>query len=514
MTQNTENQSSRSILSDPQYLWTVVSDILKQWWLILAAGIIALTVTYITVSETYRPVYTSQATCVVSVTGTTSTVYTNLTSAGRIASAFSGMLNSRTMRNRICGVLGIDSFPGTVNAVQIPDTNLITVSVTASSPDEAWTFLDALLNNHTAITAQLLNSASISILQHPSVASSPSNDMHLWRTVCKVTAITMLSVVLLLALYFHFLHDTVKTEQEFRRGVDAHLLGTIYHERKKTLRTLFSNQKSGLLISDPRTSFGFVESYKKLRTAVEYAASGKSCRIIAVTSVFENEGKTTVAANLAVALAQKHARVLLVDGDIKRPAVMRLFGKGKNAAFGVTDLLQGTKSARDLLFTDPGSGLLILPGKPGDASVAEYIEPDALRKLLAKAREETDYIIIDTPPVSVGPDAESIVGYADAAILVVRQDIARVRTLNDTVDALKETGSKFLGCVFNNVRVASQVSAFRGYGYGYGYGYGGYHRQHYGQGGYTGRYARQEGRYAAAARQQEPEDSETPPKRR
>ena len=102
---------------------------------------------------------------------------------------------------------------------------------------------------------------------------------------------------------------------------------------------------------------------------------------------------------------------------------------------------------------------------------AQLLDSARLHDLLTQMRTRMDVIIIDTPPMSAGGDAERIADLADAAILVVRQDQAPVRALNDCIDVLRRSDAEVLGCVFNNVYAAS-VSDRQSYGYGYGYGYG------------------------------------------
>ena len=121
-----------------------------------------------------------------------------------------------------------------------------------------------------------------------------------------------------------YLRDTVKCEADVEQKLDTRLLATVRHEKKqKTLR----NRKTSILITNATTGFAFVETFKRLRTRVDYLMRRAQGRTILVTSLLEDEGKSTVAVNLALAMARRHKNVLLIDLDMKKPALYKLLDR-------------------------------------------------------------------------------------------------------------------------------------------------------------------------------------------
>ena len=195
--------------------------------------------------------------------------------------------------------------------------------------------------------------------------------------------------------------------------------------------------------------------------------------VLMVTSLLENEGKSTIAANLALALAQKHSRVLLIDCDMRKPACHTVLEE-TDFPHGLQDLLTDALSPSDCLIQYKKSHLYLLLEKKGSSSSSDLISSERMQTLLRWARKEFDFVILDLPPMSGVSDAESMTKYADASLLVVRQNAATAPAINKAVAALDGGNAKLLGCVLNNVYSTGLFS-------GQGHNYSGYDKyNHYG----------------------------------
>ena len=455
-------------------------DVAKRWLLILLAALMVGVGSYIVTDMGYSPVYKTTTTYVVTTRGTASTVYGNLSSTTSLASVFTELLNSSILRKAILQETGAVSFDGSINAEVVPETNLLTVTVTASDPKTAFQVAQAIIDHHESVTYQVVDNIALEVLQNPVVPMSPVNAANAAGQMKKMMLLTAAAGVVLLG-GISYLRDTVRSGKEARAKLDCSFLGEIAHEEKyKTLVSRIRRRKTSILITNPVTSFRFVENIRKLRSRVEQHMHGE--KVLMVTSLLENEGKSTVAVNLALAMAQKQGKVLLIDCDLRKPACHALLEQ-KVVTHGLRDVLLGRASVSDALIREKRSNLYLLLEKKGDKNSGDLVSSEQMRNLLDRARQEFDFIVLDLPPMGEVSDAESVMELADASLLVVRQNVAAAPAVNKAVAALDSGKARLLGCVLNNV-YSTSLSSGQGYGYG---GYGKYgHYGHYGKYGANG----------------------------
>lgn len=439
--------------------------------LILAAGLTAVLLCLAAIQMFWKPSYTASATLAVNVKSSSYTsVLSNLSTSSEIADTFTQLFSSNMFSAVAKSQLGTDSLPGTLTASVIPETNLLTLRVTADSPEDAFRTLRLMLENYDTVSEHVFQNVVLKELDSPKMPAAPSNPVNrggLMKRAFVLGAAAMAVLVLGLSV----MADTVQTSAAVQRKLDLKLFGTVHHEEKnKTLRSRMKQVNKGLLITMPVASFHFTEEVYKLATKLSYALRGGERKVVLVTSVLENEGKSTVAANLALALAGEGKKVLLIDADLHKAAQYKLLHHRPRRE--LADVIQGQADyepeylERERLYT-----LLSMKSSSG---AAELIASDGMAELLRRARKEMDCVIVDSPPVALFSDVEALADLADLSLLVVRQDCASARQINDTVDMLDKCGARLLGCVFNDVRSMPFSNDHHGYGYGYGrkYGYG------------------------------------------
>lgn len=438
----------------------LVLDVARRWLLIILATLIVGIGTYIFTDYTYKPVYRTTTTFVVTTRGSNTTIFSNLTSTSSVAAVFSELLNSSMMRESILLELGTDSFDGSITAQVISETNLINVSVTASDPRTAYAAAKAIIDHHETITYRVVDGVSMEVLMDPVVPTSPINPVSASRQMRKMmlyAAVVCVAFIMFISYY----QNKIRSGKEARSKLDCNYLGEIPHERKhRTLLSYFDRRKTSILINSPVTSFQFVETIRKLRRRVEQRIhNGK---VLMVTSVLENEGKSTVAVNLALAMAQKREKVLLIDCDLRKPACYHLLEKN-DFRHTVTDVITGRVKAEKAVVRFKREGLdLILENRNHNHS-GDLISSQKMYELLLWARENYDFVVLDLPPMAEVSDAESMTKYADASLLVVRQNFAPTAAINKAVEALNKGKAKLLGCVLNNV-YSTGLSAGNSYG--------------------------------------------------
>lgn len=457
--------------------------------LIISCALLAGVSGYVWGSLSYKPVYQTTTTFVVTANnGSSDSSYSNLSSASTLAGHLSVVLKSDTLKNAVMDDLKTDSFSASLEAQVIPDTNLIVMGVAAYSAEDAYKITRSVLKEFDVLSGIVMDDVACEILQYPTVPVVPNNSSSATSTAKRfaVTAALLVAVIFLAVAQFR---DTVRTEEDVENKLDTSLIVSIGHERKRlTLKDLLKKKEGSILITNPTASFAFVETFKRFRIKLEHEVLDKNKKIVLVTSFEEDEGKSTVAANLAIVLGRKYRKVLLIDADLKKPALHKLLGYEDTTSYmPITDLLRG-KLVQELspVIRDRERKIDVMAGSPRESYSSDILSNEKMSKLLGLVSKSYDVIIVDSPPLSAGNDTENLADIADASVLVVRQDYVPARILNDAIDHLNSSKSKLLGCVLNNVMI-SDISELYSYGdaggssysrYGYGkrsYGrYGGY----------------------------------------
>lgn len=460
----------------------LIREILKKLWAVIMVAIIAGSLAYVGASLLYTPQYQTKTTFVVSVRDGSGTVYSNLNAAKSMANAFSEVLNSDVLKKRIAAELDQDSVDGSISAAVVGETNLLEMRVTADSPRQVYLITKAILKNYEELASVVLNNIALDVLQSPTVPTTPVNSAGAMR-YAKLAAVAAALCAALFIGVRAYLRDTVKSVGEVESKLDTKMLAAVYHEKKyKFLGDRLSRKKKSILITDPTTGFAFAETFKKLRTRMEYLMRKNDCKVIMVTSVMENEGKSTVSANISLSMNRKKKSVLLIDADMKKPALHKILGYQDAQFASLTDYLNGEASLGQTLLADKKQQIGLVLNKHGVNNSTELVRSEGMEKLLSQAKRNVDIVIIDTPPMDACPDAECLTELVDAVVLVVRQDTTPARMINDAIDAINASDAKLFGCVFNNVYTTDFNESYS-YGSGGKYGYGkyGYSKNGYGR---------------------------------
>jgi capsular exopolysaccharide synthesis family protein len=220
---------------------------------------------------------------------------------------------------------------------------------------------------------------------------------------------------------------------------------------------------------------GVAEAFRALRTSLLLASPGAPPQVMMVTSAMMQEGKSFTALNLAVVLAQTGQSVLLVDSDMRRPAVHRYLGVPMNR--GLSACLAGTEQSEDVVIKiDEIPGLSILPAGHMPPYPSEMLASEAMPQLVQRWRGQYRHIVIDTPPVLAVTDAVVCAGIADVVVLIARSEQTGRQSLVRTRDILRKVRANIAGVVVNDLSFDS-VEYRQYYGH-YGSEYSYYYHDH------------------------------------
>lgn len=449
--------------------------LLRNLWLIILAACIGFFIaSSILVSDISRS-YSSSATFVVTPQG--GSYSSGIGASVDSAKTYAKLLGSDLMHRVVTSSLNGEC-DGTITSHQIGHTNLIAVTVVSSTPADALLMMQALTEEYEALSTYVSSSVTLSVLNTPSLSTlvqSTFNNNTLTRTAALLCGALMTAILIAFILYT----GTVQNAQAAKDLLDGKLLGTIPHEKGLGVWIKGPHRSKKILnVTSANVSFDFAESVHRIAETFERErAAGKT--VFLFTSVSETEGKSTVALNVALSLAMKKTRVLFLDLDLRRPVQARNLGITLPAKQELGTLLSSNASHIKILNSATiyqNTTLYTLLSQKSYPNAAELIASKTLSDVLVTAREHFDYVIIDLPPVGYFSEGEVMLDQADAAVLVVRQDVVPAAVINDCIDSLQGGRAEFLGHILNDVNTLKPANPTYGYGkYGYGnYKYGNY----------------------------------------
>lgn len=210
------------------------------------------------------------------------------------------------------------------------------------------------------------------------------------------------------------------------------------------------------LIKDDPSSL-IAESYRKIATNIEYANVDNEIKTIMVTSAKQDEGKTTTICNLALVMTELKKNILLIDLDLRKPAVHKQF-KVSNKK-GLTDLLVNKDDYKSYLY-NVYENLDVLTSGMIPANPVEIINSRTLKELIKEMSKNYDYIFLDAPPVMLVSDPITISTYADAVILAIEYGKTEKDLAKKAVESLKQVNANIIGAVFNNIPVSKHSNYY------------------------------------------------------
>ena len=493
-------ENSRSYTPVGEYASKILTGIKKHWYIIaVLAGICCVGFTLYSYAA-YTPQYTAAATFTVTPKGDSLSAYTSISSNAstqQLEKTFPYIITSAPLTRVVAEDLGLSDVPGTLTATAVEDTNLFTITVTSSNYETAYNVLKSVINNYPSVAEYVVGATDLVLVVPPSASSTPINPISYREKALIGTAVGAL-LGLLIVFFLENLNHTVRHPDEIRKLLNNQRLGSIV----KVVKKKSSHSTGSLTIDDAHTDPRFKESVFSIRNKIIKLCADQKINSVMVASTTTNEGKTTVAANLAIALAKKHYRTVIIDCDLRNPTVRQQLNIPEGCSLGIVDVITGGCSLQDAIVKTKKNGLYVLPGTIPVNNASELMGSKQLADLVAALEKIFDYVVIDAPPVGIVSDALEMKDYVGGLVFVVRQDYAKVSKILDSISLFGYSKIKILGCIFN---MASGVLSTRGYGrYGYnsygGYGsYGSYGRYGYGYGQYGDYYGNEENSQAEEA---------------
>lgn len=451
MENNVQNENLLTIVK------CIIKDILQRWILIVAVMIVFGSVFDFMKTVTYVPQYGTSMTATLS--GGEDT-FKNIDKVQSYVNTLDYLMNSNNAKSYVKKKMPISKTTYKAE-VTLKQANVVKIKVTADTKREAYFSIKYLNDWYRENTERYSFPYNIPVLKESKFSTKPVNpNSHIKNfLIGAVGSGFVLSC--LFGLYF-FLRDTIKSEEEVENKLDTRLYAKLPFEVKKRED---ARNKKAILITSLKTSFFFRESINKLRSKVEASSDKHDYKSFMITSAYENEGKSSVAANLALALAKNGRKVVLVDADFNKPAVFKIFDL--DGSKSLNKAIEGTSSWSSQVVSDR-SGLDLLPSSQDTLKSEILTNSKKLDEIMKELREEYDFVIVDTSPAYLLNETMAMNELVDATLFVVRQDYATSDVINETVKRLTYVKDNVLGVVFKNV-VSEGNKGTSNYNNRYGY---------------------------------------------
>ncbi|HZJ77728.1 MAG TPA: polysaccharide biosynthesis tyrosine autokinase [Clostridia bacterium] len=463
--------------------------LVKRWWIIVLIAVIGGSAGFTIAEITKTPTYSSTFAFVVSNKGDDEVFSSSDIAASiKMANTYKYILSGRTLSNLVASKCSFDVTPEMISnsfeIATIDDSNIIEMKVTTKSIGKSYEIAQIVATNYKdVVDAAGFANSTLNLCESPEAAKKPNYDStNMQYAIIAMFAIVFLATIVMVVI--DFLKDSVQSVEDIKSKLGLKVLGVITNigdlKGKKRFHKRGSYSNNGLLIDDKRVGFSFVETFKAIRTKIESDANENGHKTILITSAGENEGKTTVAVNIAIVLAQNGRAVLLIDADLRKPSVNKTLNIPATKDKGLQDVVSGKASVESALKYVEKYKLFVLAGSASTEDSAEVLAMPQIESLLETAGKEFDYIIIDTAPASVVTDASVIARSADAAIMVIKDDTMPINRIKMAMADITGSGAEIIGCIYNNVpystgkfysiyRYASRKYEYGNYGSSYGY---------------------------------------------
>lgn len=427
----------------------------------------------------YSPVYSASATFTISTDSSSlysSSSYLNTRTASQIVKTFPYILNSGLLQKKVAEELGTDYMPGSITTETLGSTNMITIVVNSAEAQYAYDILQAVIKYYPEVAEPVIGEVQMNLLDMTDVPESPANPFSFKRDLVKGVFLGAVLCGAALLLYA-FTRSTIYEEEDFKKMLNVDCICAIPQIIFK--RRANEEFKKDISIYNRKISQTFLEAIRVLRARIEKDAKKNDLQVFLVTSAAPGEGKSTIAANIAMALAMRESKVVLVDCDLRNPSVRERLYMPEDGP-GLYEFLSGQVELKEILLWNQKYKMYVIPGGEAIENGSELIDSPKMFELLKHLKEHAEYVILDTAPVGVLTDTAVLAEAADAALFVVKQDYANRSAILEGIGQLAESKIYISGCILNGAQAGIGGYGYRQYRYYNKYGdylYG----SHYGE---------------------------------
>lgn len=379
---------------------------------------------------------------------------------------FTSLITGSEMQKIIKKELNVNAVPGIIAIQQVEDTNLIELIITSEKAQDAYDVAQCILDNYGQVTGQVMSDVSLVVFDQPMLAETPDQEINYLNSFIKGFG-TGFIVSCIIALILTVIRRKVISSEDIKNILHLSTISKVPYINSTKKRVV----EDGLLINNPRIQYSFRQSFHEIRMKLEQDKHKEGHKAFMLTSTMPDEGKSMVSTNIALSLAKKGYKVILVDLDLRNPSIIQNIHT-KECKATIVDYLKGNYRLDDAISHYEPYELDITFGISSDEDATALLSSPRFEKMIAMLKERYDFVIMDAPPLYMMGDALLIAQKSDSAVVVIRQDYAGIYDIQDAIEELNEYVPHISGAVLNQVRHSLFLEEDHPYGYGDGYGYG------------------------------------------
>ncbi len=426
-----------------------ISIVQRRWWLLLL-GIVIFAIPIYLYTDAQPRTYRASTTIFVNQSAAPNAItYSDALLNQQLVKTYSRMATEPVVidevRSKLDLALSTHEVAEMVQADPVRETQLFQISVNGRSPQLITDIANAIAKTFIAQQTVYLpadqQGGAIRIAQPALVPAAPIGPLPMRNAVLAGVLGLLLAAGLVWLL--EYLDDTIKTPESLEQSTGLPAVGAVArYSAKDAIETH--------VLTSTRRHSPAAEAYRLIRTNLEFASVDRDLHSILITSANAGEGKTTTAANLAAVLAQTDRKVILVDADLRRPSLHKVFEVSNR--MGLSSLLLNPDvNPQDYLRPTGVPGLSVLPSGPIPPNPAELLTSSRLTSLLEKLKEISDMVVIDSPPVLMVADPVILASRVDGTAIVVDSTRTRSEMLSRAADQISKSGTLMLGAVLNKL---------------------------------------------------------------
>ena len=483
-----EKRTSYDEATGLEPIFKIIRQLLGKWWLIILLAVAFAASGFGVAKLTYTESYNSQIIFNVSnknkeFIGTSQTITSasDTQASTIIANNFKTLIQTgndfitsvqKTVETTTGEEYTIGKLRDLISVEVVADTTLI--KVTVNSEDKALTYAvaTAIQSIYPDIARDVFPNADISVADNATKAKLSADSSALIYTAAGLLFGGALAVLIILITAK--VQNKLLGVDDIKNNFNMNIIATVSDIKNKK-----KNDRTRLLITDKNVGLPFIETFKLIRTKIENVKLKKGYSVFALTSSTESEGKTTCSVNTALSLAKSGKSVLLIDADLRKPAVCKTLGISLEGEKGVYDIVTGNKTFEESVKYIEKLNLYLLVASAPVQDPSETLASDKMAEIIKQARENFDYVIVDCPPAGVVADAAIVANYTDSVIFVTAEERVAIPQIEYALSDLTTAKAEILGCIYNRAGSGNAGLAVGKAGGYFSNRYGGYYGSSY-----------------------------------